>query len=340
LTAVQVRRYLDSRRKLIDRELRRLPASGKPAIVYDPIRHTFASGGKRLRAIITLLACGAVGGDESAALGAAVAVESLHNFTLIHDDVMDRSPVRRGRLTVHAKWNDAVAILSGDQLLSLGYRALLADGKGKRARGGRNAGGRNNRAEEMVAVYTRALREVCEGQGYDLAFEARRSVTMREYIGMIDLKTARVIAAAAEIGALAGGGNAAEAGALKRYGRNLGLAFQIRDDVLDVTGSAKEFGKKIGGDIARGKKTYLFVKALERARGKDLALLRSVAAGRGAGKVGAVRSVYERTGAIDAARRDVTRFTRGAQGALRRLPASGAKAILADIAVRLADRTV
>jgi geranylgeranyl diphosphate synthase type II len=179
LTAVQVRRYLDSRRKLIDRELRRLPASGKPAIVYDPIRHTFASGGKRLRAIITLLACGAVGGDESAALGAAVAVESLHNFTLIHDDVMDRSPVRRGRLTVHAKWNDAVAILSGDQLLSLGYRALLADGKGKRARGGRNAGGRNNRAEEMVAVYTRALREVCEGQVYDLAFEARRSPRRR-----------------------------------------------------------------------------------------------------------------------------------------------------------------
>jgi geranylgeranyl diphosphate synthase type II len=175
LTAVQVRRYLDSRRKLIDRELRRLPAAGKPPIVYDPIRHTFASGGKRLRAIITLLACSAVGGDESAALGAAVAVESLHNFTLIHDDVMDRSPVRRGRPTVHAKWNDAVAILSGDQLLALGYGALLDGGRWA----GRARGTRKIPREKLLGAYTRAFREVCEGQGYDLAFEGRRSVTMR-----------------------------------------------------------------------------------------------------------------------------------------------------------------
>jgi geranylgeranyl diphosphate synthase, type II len=337
LTSVQVRRYLDSRRKLVDRELRRLAVSGKPPIVYEPIRHTFASGGKRLRAIITLLACSAVGGRESAALGAAVAVESLHNFTLIHDDVMDRSPVRRGRPTVHAKWNDAVAILSGDQLLSLGYQALLARGNGARAAG--NAGDRRARAEGLLAAYTRALREVCEGQGYDLAFEARASVTMREYIGMIDLKTARVIAAAAEIGALSGGGTAAQAKALRAYGRNLGLAFQIRDDVLDVTGSPKEFGKEIGGDIARGKKTYLLVKAMARARGTDLALLRTVAAGRAAGKVGAVRLVYERTGAIGAARRDVARLTRGAQAAIRRLPAGDAKAALLEIAGTLADRT-
>lgn len=307
--------------------------------MYGPIRHTLASGGKRLRAIITLLACGAVGGNESAALGAAVAVEALHNFTLIHDDVMDRSPMRRGRPTVHAKWNDAVAILSGDQLLSLGYRSLLAGGGGGRARGERYPGLRRTGTEKLVAVYTRAFREVCEGQGYDLAFEARRSVTMREYLEMIDLKTARVIAAAAELGAIAGGGSSAQAKALGTYGRNLGLAFQIRDDVLDVTGSAKEFGKKIGGDIARGKKTCLLVRAMEKARGKDLALLRSVAAGRAAGKVAVVRSVYERTGAIDAARRDVARFTRAAQSALRRLPATSAKEVLLDIAGRLADRT-
>jgi geranylgeranyl diphosphate synthase type II len=335
LTAVQVRRYLDSRRKLIDRELRRLPAAGKPPIVYDPIRHAFASGGKRLRAIITLLACGAVGGNESAALGAAVAVESLHNFTLIHDDVMDRSPVRRGRPTVHAKWNDAVAILSGDQLLALGYGAMLA---GARKTGGGT--GRKVKIAELLAAYTRAFREVCEGQGYDLAFETRRTVSMREYLGMIDLKTARVIAAAAEIGALAGGGTAAQAKALRAYGRNLGLAFQIRDDVLDVTGSAKEFGKKIGGDIARGKKTFLLVKAFEAARGKDLALLRSVAAGRAAGKLGPVRSAYRRTGAIDAAGREVAKLTLSARRALQRLPEGGAKAVLLEIAGSLADRTV
>lgn len=307
--------------------------------MYDPIRHTLASGGKRLRAIITLLACGAVGGNESAALGAAVAVEALHNFTLIHDDVMDRSPLRRGRPTVHAKWNDAVAILSGDQLLSLGYRSLLAGGEGERSRGPRRPRDGKTRSEELVAVYTRAFGEVCDGQGYDLAYEKRRSVTMREYLGMIDLKTARVIAAAAELGAIAGGGTPAQAKALGAYGRNLGLAFQIRDDVLDVTGSAKEFGKKIGGDIARGKKTCLLVRAMGEARGKDLALLRSVAAGRAAGMVAAVRSVYERTGAIDAARRDIGKFTRAAESALRRLPATDAKAVLLGVAGRLADRT-
>ena len=301
--------------------------------MYDPIRHTFASGGKRLRALIVLLACGAVGGKESAAVGAAVAVESLHNFTLIHDDVMDRSPVRRGRPTVHAKWNDAVAILSGDQMLSLGYRAMLSGA----AKAGRR--GPRQRPGEMLSVYTRALREVCEGQGYDLAFEARRSVAMREYLEMIDLKTARVIAAAAEIGALAGGGTAAQARALRTYGRNIGLAFQIRDDVLDVTGEAAVFGKKIGGDIARGKKTYLLVKAMAGARGKDRALLGAVAAGRGEGTLHAVRSVYERTGAIDAAHRDVGRLTRRALAALRGLPATEARAALTAIAGTLADRT-
>jgi geranylgeranyl diphosphate synthase type II len=336
LTAVQVRRYLESRRKLIDRELRRLPAAGKPATVYDPIRHTFASGGKRLRAIITLLACGAVGGNESAALGAAVAIESLHNFTLVHDDVMDRSPVRRGRPTVHAKWSDAVAILSGDQMLALGYGAMLAGAGGTRETGGRRA----PRAGAMLAAYTRAFREVCEGQGYDLAFEVRRSVTIREYLAMIDLKTARVIAAAAEIGALAGGGTAAQARALRTYGRDLGLAFQIRDDVLDVTGTTKEFGKKIGGDIERGKKTYLLVKAMESARGRDLALLRRVAAGRAAGELGPVRSVYRRTGAIDAAKREVARLTGKARRALGRIPAGSAKEVLLGIAGSLADRTV
>lgn len=307
-------------------------SAGKPPIVYDPLRHTLAAGGKRLRAVIVLLACGAVGGRESDALGAAVAVEALHNFTLIHDDVMDRSPVRRGRPTVHAKWNDAVAILAGDQLLSLGYRAIL-DGAGG---GARRDGGRLG---ALLSAYTRALREVCEGQGYDLEYERRRSITMREYLGMIDLKTARVIAAAAEIGALAGGGTAARAKALREYGRKLGLAFQVRDDVLDVTGSAREFGKKIGGDIARGKKSYLLVRAMESARGRDLALLRTVAAGRAASKVSAVRGAYARTGAIEAARRDVAGLTRSARAALRRLPPSGAKEILIDIAGALADRT-
>ena len=314
----------------MNRGLRRLVGSGKPAIVYAPLRHTLLSGGKRLRALLVLLGCNAVGGTDANALSAAVAVECLHNFTLIHDDVMDRSPVRRGRPTVHAKWNDAVAVLAGDQLMSLGYQVLLGAG-----RNGKNGLG----VERILTVYTHAYRDVCEGQGFDLEFEGRRAVTMREYRKMIDLKTARVIAAAAEIGALAGGGKPAEVRSLRAYGRRLGLAFQIRDDELDVTGNQEEFGKKIGGDIARGKKTYLLVKAMEKARGKDAALLRKVAAGRGARLVAQARSVYERTGAIDAARREIAKLTRGAKSALRTLPASPGKAILMDIADRLADRT-
>jgi geranylgeranyl diphosphate synthase type II len=336
LNATQVRRYLDVRRNLVNRELQRLVGPGRPATIYDPLRHTLSSGGKRLRALLVLLASNAVGGGDAAAVPAAVAIECLHNFTLIHDDVMDRSPVRRGKPTVHTKWNVAVAVLAGDHLLALGYRALLGGGRGGPGVAARERGG----AGRMLSAFTRAFRDVCEGQGYDLEFEARRSVTMREYRRMIDLKTARVIAAAAEIGAIAGGGSAPQVKALRTYGERLGLAFQIRDDVLDVTGTAKEFGKKIGADIARGKKTYLLVKSLELARGKDAALLRSVARGMGAGRIARVREVYERTGAVAAAGREIARLTGGARSALASLPGGPGKEILLDFAGALAGRTV
>ncbi len=329
----------------MDRGLVRLVASGKPAIVYAPLRHTLSSGGKRLRALLVLLGCNAVGGSDASALPAAVALECLHNFTLIHDDVMDRSPVRRGRPTVHAKWGDAVAVLAGDHLMSLGYQSLLATARlpararaiGRRDRLDRID--RLDRLDQILEVYTRAYRDVCEGQGFDLEFERRREVSMREYTKMIGLKTACVIAAASEIGALAGGGRPAEVRSLRLYGERIGLAFQIRDDELDVTGDPKEFGKKIGGDIARAKKTYLLVKAMETARGTDAALLRSVATARGARPVAKVRSVYERTGAIAAARREIVKLTRAAKYALGSLPESAGKSILIDIAERLAGRT-
>lgn len=323
----------------MDRGLGRLVASGKPAIVYAPLRHTLSSGGKRLRALLVLLGCNAVGGSDASALPAAVALECLHNFTLIHDDVMDRSPVRRSRPTVHAKWGDAVAVLAGDHLLSLGYQSL--HGSARNPAGDRAIGrlDRLDRLARILEVYTRAYRDVCEGQGFDLEFERRREVSMREYTKMIGLKTACVIAAASEIGALAGGGRPAEVRSLRLYGERIGLAFQIRDDELDVTGDPKEFGKKIGGDIARAKKTYLLVKAMETARGTDAALLRSVATARGARPVAKVRSVYERTGAIGAARREIVKLTRAAKYALGSLPESAGKSILIDIAERLAGRT-
>jgi geranylgeranyl diphosphate synthase type II len=228
LNSKQLGKYLEVRRSAVNRELRALVHRGEPPIIFSPLRHTVASGGKRLRALLTLLACEAVGGPRRVAIHAAVAIECLHNFTLIHDDVMDDSPVRRGRQTVHAKWNESVAILAGDQLIALGYCRLLKGG---------------TRHRDVLRIFTRAFRDVCEGQGYDMDFESRKRVSMREYRTMIDKKTARVIAAATEIGAVLGGGTRTQIASLRAFGGNLGMAFQVRDDLLDVTGTPGKFGK-------------------------------------------------------------------------------------------------
>lgn len=310
----------------MERELGLLVSGGEPSILFSPLRHTVSSGGKRLRALLVLLGCESVGGRARRALRPAVAIECLHNFTLIHDDVMDESPVRRGRPTVHEKWNPSVAILAGDHLIALGYGHLL-DGAVSPA---------------VLRVFNRAFLDVCEGQGYDMDFESRRRITMHQYRLMIGKKTARVIAAAAEIGALTGGGTPSEVASLRKYGQDLGMAFQIRDDVLDVTGTTEQFGKKIGGDIARGKKTFLLVKALENTRGEDRRLLEAVATGMGRrrGTVAKVRTVYFTSGAVDAARREIDRLTRRARRALDRFPGTTAKKALLDIAGRLAERSV
>lgn len=302
--------------------------SGKPSILFSPLRYVVSAGGKRLRALLTLICCEAVGGRADRAMGAAVAIECLHNFTLIHDDLMDESPVRRGRPTVHTRWNDNVAILAGDQLLALAYGALL--------RGGRTT------TPPVFRVFTRAYRDVCEGQGYDMEFESRKRVTMKQYRTMIEKKTARIIAAAAEIGAMIGGGSRREIAALRTYGIRVGMAFQIRDDVLDVTGTTKDFGKKIGGDISRGKKTFLLVKALEGSYGADRRILAAVSSGTGRARaaLGKVTDIYFRSGAIDAARREIGRLTAGAMRSIGVLEDSAPKAALLGIAGRLADRNV
>jgi len=311
----------------VDTGLRRLLRGRKPEIIYAPLRHVFNSGGKRMRAILVLLACDAVGGNSRKALPAAIAMECLHNFTLIHDDVMDEAPVRRGRQTVHSRWNEAVAVLAGDQLLALGFEALAGNGR--------------TPPPSAVGIFTGAFSDVCDGQGFDLEFEGRGGVTMREYMRMIDLKTARVIAAAVELGGVYGGGSASEVRALRRYGHRLGLAFQIMDDLLDVVGTTKKFGKKIGGDIARGKKTYLLVKAMERSGAADRALLRGAGAGRipGRTRLARVSAVYARSGAVDSARREILRLTAAAKRTLRGLPPNGGRRLLMEFADRLAGRS-
>lgn len=288
------------------------------------MRYVLSSGGKRLRAMLVLLSAEAVGGRTAPALDAAAAIEILHNFTLVHDDVMDHAVLRRNRPTVHARWDENVAILAGDELIAYAYRSLL---KSPPARAG-----------AILEVFTDAFIEVCEGQGFDKEFESRRDVTLIEYVRMIEKKTARVIAAATQIGGIIGGGTARQISTLRTFGEQLGLAFQIQDDLLDVDGDEQVFGKRIGGDIVEGKKTFLLLAGLARSRGADRALLRSLSPANGRSRVARVRAIYRRSGALDAARTAIARHTRNAEQALERLPRNRGRAMLAWLADELMER--
>lgn len=298
-----------------------------PVSVYEPMRYVLSAGGKRLRAALVLLSCEAVGGAPKRALHAAAAIELLHNFTLVHDDVMDHADLRRGRPTVHTRWDANTAILAGDEMTAYAYDTLLRT--------------KTPRLQELLRVFTGAFIDVCEGQGLDKEFETRRKVTPVEYMGMIRKKTACVIGAAAEMGAIVGDAGSAERSALRRYGEHLGLAFQLQDDLLDITGSPDEFGKPIGGDIIERKKTFLFLTAAERGTPSERALLHSPIppVRRRAAHIRRVKALYEKRGAISASKEEILRRTIRAQQALAPLPPTTAKAMLVDLADQLSNRT-
>jgi geranylgeranyl diphosphate synthase type II len=325
---VDFQRHYERLKKLIDARLAQRARGKGPRSVYDPIEYVLTAGGKRIRPVLTLLACESVGGTSHRALNAAVAVEMLHNFTLVHDDIMDSATTRRGRETVHRKWDNNVAILAGDQLVALAYQTLLQS--------------EGNRTTEMVETFTAAFREVCEGQGLDEELESRNDVTIRDYLQMIDKKTAAMIAGATRIGGIVGGGSSKEIKALYTYGRYLGRAFQIQDDLLDVTADYRSFGKTIGGDLQEGKKTYLLLRARERSTGNDRKLLLKVV-----GKqnlrwrdIVAIRTIFERYDVIKDARILVRKTTLSAQRALGVLRPGRAKAMLAWLADRLLERVI
>lgn len=229
-------------RKRIDEYLSQSHEGGVPAILYDPIEYIVSAGGKRLRPVITMLACESIGGIGYAAAGCGAALEILHNFTLVHDDIMDKSPLRRGRDTVHVKWDEASAILSGDVMMGLAYRLLINEVKD------------SPRALEIMSKFTQGLIDVCEGQAQDLEFQQTPIVSMEEYLSMIEMKTARLIELSAIIGALYANANEQQINALHSYANHLGIAFQVQDDVLDLLADNKEFGKVIGQDLLEGKK--------------------------------------------------------------------------------------
>jgi geranylgeranyl diphosphate synthase type II len=224
----------------------------EPHTLYAPIDYIMALGGKRLRPLLTLMGCQMFGRPAGDALPAALAVEVFHNFSLVHDDIMDEAPLRRGMPTVHQKYNANTAILSGDAMLIEAYRFLCqspADASLPR----------------LMHIFNHTALEVCEGQAADMDFEKRDDVSLPEYLRMIEQKTAALIGGALALGAVIGGASEEDAAHLDAFGRNIGIAFQIQDDLLDTFGDPEKFGKKTGGDIARNKKTFLLLKALESA---------------------------------------------------------------------------
>src|ERR1700761_9383330 len=242
---------LEDLQAIISDAVKKLAFPEYPAALYEPISYILSIGGKRMRPALLLMACDLFGGDVDDALAPALAIEVFHNFTLMHDDIMDNAPLRRGRTTVHERWNKNVAILSGDVMLIEGYKLMMQV--------------KDHLLRQILDIFNNTAVDVCEGQQIDMEFEQRNDVTIKEYINMIRLKTAVVLGGALKIGALLGGASTKDANLLADFGVNLGLAFQLQDDILDVYGNPEKFGKQVGGDIIANKKTYLLLKALELA---------------------------------------------------------------------------
>ncbi|MCJ7467984.1 MAG: polyprenyl synthetase family protein [Maribacter sp.] len=222
-----------------------------PISLYEPISYILNLGGKRLRPVLTLMSAEIFGSHYSKALDAALAIEIFHNFSLVHDDIMDAAPLRRGKLTVHEKWDINTGILSGDAMLIKAYQ-LLENYEGETFR-------------QLVTSFSKTAVQVCEGQQYDMDFEKRDDVTLPEYLKMIQYKTAVLVAAALKMGGIIAGASIESQNSIYEYGKNLGIAFQLQDDYLDAFGNPQNFGKRVGGDIIANKKTYLYLKAIELA---------------------------------------------------------------------------
>ena len=295
----------------IEGALRAVAYPEKPEGLYEPISYTLALGGKRIRPTLTLLAYQLYKDDVETALPAALAIETYHNHTLLHDDLMDHAAVRRGQPTVHRKWDANTAILSGDTMLIMSMRHALRQ--------------KCSDQGAWLDLLTRTMQEICEGQQMDMNFEQRTDVSEEEYIEMIRLKTSVLLACSLEAGALCAGASAEDRRTLYRFGEALGLAFQLQDDWLDCYGAPAVFGKRIGGDILCGKKTYLLISAFRRANraqyGELLRLL-SLPAKQGEERIAGVLKVYDELGVSDLARQRIAAYTDEALHLLDSLPVS------------------
>lgn len=272
--------------QIISTEIDQIDWNKEPRGLYEPIGYVLSLGGKRIRPALTLMSCDLFSDDVQVAVNTAIALEVFHNFTLLHDDIMDRADVRRGRPTVHKKWDDNTAILSGDVMQIASYQFIAKTP--------------SQYLKPVLDLFSQTAAEICEGQQYDVDFENREVVKAEEYLEMIRLKTAVLLGCALKTGAWIGGAGEEDAQLLYDFGINIGLAFQLKDDLLDVYGDEKTFGKKIGGDILCNKKTYLLIHALELAKGDDVTELHNWLLNSDENlseeKIKAVTSVFDRLG--------------------------------------------
>lgn len=247
---------------LIEAELSNMDLPVEPSNLYDPLRYFMTLGGKRMRPILTLMGTELFGAQKENAIHAAASIEVFHNFTLIHDDIMDRAPLRRNKETVHTKWNENIAILSGDVLFVKAYQQIAKQ--------------RSEHLPELLQLFNKTAIEVCEGQQMDMDFESRTNVSIEEYLEMIRLKTSVLLGCALEMGAIIANANEKDRKALYDFGQHIGIAFQIQDDILDLYADQATFGKQVGGDVISNKKTLLNLKAYDLADATQLHVLQQL----------------------------------------------------------------
>ena len=312
----------------IHNEIAKLDWKREPYGLYEPIEYTLAAGGKRVRPQLAMIANQMFGGNNEEVLPAALALEVFHNFTLLHDDVMDKADVRRGRPTVHIKWNENTAILSGDQMLIEAYKLL--------------SGVPADKLPRVLQLFNKMATEICEGQQYDVDFESQEHVTIEEYLKMIRLKTSVLLANALQTGAYIAGADEQAQGDLYEFGINIGLAFQIQDDILDVWGDPKTFGKAVGGDISCNKKTFVYLEAMRRlgdeAIGNELQQWYSQVLEDNTTKIAAVKEIFEQLDVRTACEKVVEDYTQKALALLNQLPQNAATEQLRQLANKLNTR--
>jgi geranylgeranyl diphosphate synthase, type II len=320
----QLKLYLS----LLEKEISKQKYGKQPASLYEPIRYLMSLGGKRLRPMLALLSYSLYKNDAKAIVPYAVAVEAFHNFTLMHDDIMDKAPLRRGKQTVHEKWNVNTAILSGDVMLVKVYDMFL--------------GIEPEKLKVVLKAFNQCAAEVCEGQQWDMEFETTDRVTEAEYINMIRLKTAVLLGFSLELGAILADAPEEDRKALREFGTNIGIGFQLKDDLLDAYADPKKFGKQVGGDIIANKKTFLLIKALEKAQGKtkkqldEWLTLKKFNKNK---KVAGVKAIYDDLGVPALAERKINQFFRKGFDSLEKIRvAPETRALLRGYAEALIER--